>query len=139
MFYIGFILLLLPFSAKSDQYICTTDKATGFFYEKNKKEWISTNFKSEDKFVIKQTKPIKENSFSTYEVTKFGDESPMYRCNYSSNDNPIIRCSLRTSFFPNIFYYSKTTGQFQEYVHGTLVTGQTSDTPYIAIGKCSPF
>lgn len=123
----------------ADQFICTTNKITGFSYDKNKKEWVNTNFIAEDKFVIKQVEPTSINNYSGYEVTKIGDKISIYRCSQSFNDSPIIQCTFKGPFFPNIFYYSKVTGSFQEYSHGTLVTGQTSDTPYIAIGKCSSF
>ena len=60
---------------KDMAYYCTSEVATGLFYNKDLKRWVSTNFKPSDPFVLRlkfeETKMEKEYSFSTEELATY--------------------------------------------------------------------
>jgi hypothetical protein len=48
-----FLFLVAPaLFAAEERYLCVADKATGFNYNSITKEWVQTNFKGDDKYLI---------------------------------------------------------------------------------------
>src|SRR6266581_3355011 len=62
--------------ALAEQYLCVPDKATGFAYDINSKDWGYTRFKTDKKYLIA---PSKEKEY-VYAFTEVGDKSPIAYC-----------------------------------------------------------
>jgi len=138
-------ILLSSFSYNviaTEQYICTANKSTGFSYNKATKEWNSTHFKADSKYLFSTSKDKKY----TYKVSKFGSKSPVALCNQLFSDHGSIQCN---EGFGTDFRFNKENGRYlfimgfgyyfvrPDTPNGTKDEG--SDTPFMEIGKCLPF
>ena len=129
-------LLLLPATqpaAAADQYLCITDKATGFYFEDG--EWNTANFKTGRKFLIR--KPNKEelevtiaNIGRDFVVSEFGDKSTLLWCDED------FYCVGHV----DDFLFDKKTLRFLYIYKGGYVSGidNNDNTPAMQIGTCSP-
>jgi hypothetical protein len=53
---VGLLYGLLSASATaSTSYVCVVDMATGFAFDKSRKEWLTTNFKADTKYLLSQS------------------------------------------------------------------------------------
>jgi hypothetical protein len=133
-------LITVTAPALTEQYLCVPDKATGFAYNKNTKEWDTTEFKT-SQFVIAPVKGGKP----AYRVTDIGDESLPGYCDKDYNEAGILFCYV----YGGDLRFNKVNGRFlRVFVHGYYTVGipgpinETDDdsgTPMIEIGKCSAF
>jgi Na+-translocating ferredoxin:NAD+ oxidoreductase RnfG subunit len=133
-------VLLSGIAYTSEQYICTADKATGFSYNKSLKQWQSTHFKTDTKYIISMSD---NKSLAEFVVRKVGDSEPTIYCKDSFNEAGYLHCEDITTFKfnrKNGRYISvNLLGYFNVIPGLNKITDENSDTPYLEIGKCSPF
>jgi hypothetical protein len=121
--------------AEPGSYLCISDLSTGFRPEG--KEWRVAKFKVEnERFIVKavpeyEWQPNKVN----YEVTQFGDKSPLHRCHRASTAEQMTCGGLGLGFMMNF-----RTLRFQEFYGHGFLSGKDDgkNTPYLTIGKCAP-
>ncbi len=132
-------VLALSTAAHAEQYICVADKVVGFLYDKDTKEWLGSNFTVDGKYVIKQT----ADGVNAYTVTKMGESWTELLCKEGFNQYGYLFCEqLATTFRFNKRsgrYIRGSLGGYYNVIPGSDDTEVTSDTPFIEIGKCSPF
>jgi hypothetical protein len=137
------LLTLVSFAfankASAAQWICLTEQSTGFYFDTALKLWKPTNFRSESKFVVK-------NSTLTgykYDIKKVGQEFPIASC----KDDFFASTFLHCSGIGGSFKFNKVTLRFQNVYEmgyfnptpGLNNAKEGEDTPAIEIGKCSEF
>ena len=131
---------LIPTSIfAADSYLCIADKSTGFYYNKDTKEWESTSFKTDDKFILKKAK--EDSDVVTVEGAKvgdliyhnFGSSFPFGYCTEIGGWENTYDCKIMgggiAKFSANKMTFLKV------YTYGYW---RGTDTPYMEIGKCSP-
>ena len=121
-------------SAESGSYLCITDKATGFSFDKERKSWEEASFNIEPMRYILKPSPTKEHP-NGWEVAQFGEDFPLASCPDGFNTAQVIRCENMV-----LFIFDSQTGRFiyVYYIGYTRPFGKEgSDTPTLAIGKCS--
>jgi hypothetical protein len=116
------------------------DMATGFAFDKNRKELHSANFKADGKyFVSKPSELIPGLDLYLWQVTQVGTIVPESMCENNFNHGVLVcntgvslfRMSSRTLRFMLIY-------QMGYVIDGTEEMKEGENTPYMAIGKCSP-
>lgn len=120
-------------------FLCVTEKATGFKYNKNTDSWEQAAFKPETKYVVKKSS-LKGYS---WEVMFLGDSFTLTQCKEDFNSVGALFCEGMTSF-----RFNKNNGRFiSSYMFGywTYKKSNSSggkneggDTPSLEIGRCSP-
>ncbi len=133
-------LLLSDVAYAGEQYLCTADRASGFSFNKSSKEWEHTTFKANSKYVI--SKP--DDGSSAFVVREIGQSFPTAWCKDAFNQAGFLFCEG----IGGDFKFNRRNGRFiSAYLMGYFnvvpgvneITDATSDTPYVEIGKCSPF
>lgn len=129
-----------------EQFLCVGEQVSGFSYDKNSKQWGSTRFSNTGKFVISKSTGGK----AAFEITEVGERYPIGACKEGFSSEGILYCEL----WLGTFRFNKTNGRFmQTHLFGYIEVGQAqifsergdvvidsnANTPYMQIGKCSPF
>jgi len=129
-----------------EQFLCVSEQAAGFSYDKNSKQWASTKFSSTEKYVISKSTGAK----AAFEITEVGDKYSSGWCKEGFSSEGILYCEL----LYGVFRFNKTNGRFiRTHLFGYVEVGQAqifsergdvvidsnANTPYMQIGKCSPF
>ena len=123
---------------KPEQYLCVTDHSAGVVYSAPEKSWRPTIFRPDAKYIVaKSSRPTE-----AFQVTQVGQSIVSYRCKEGFNEYGYLSCRGLGDFT-----YNKKNGRFLAthtvgYVNvglGPELTDANSDTPSVAIGKCSPF
>jgi hypothetical protein len=132
-------LALLPLVAWGEGYICAADMAAGFSY--NRGTWQGSSFQATDRFVV--SRRTQEDDANTkwrdpnvrWKITELGDSTPLMSCeDFSEKGN--LYCYGLGEF--------KMDGKSLRFLYAYLYgywrgpSREGRDTPYIAIGKCSP-
>lgn len=133
-------VILIPITAfAAESYLCAADMATGFSFDKATKQWNATTFKPDKKYIVNKSLSKK----ATWEVKEVGTKYPLvgYKEDFSSEG--YLYCNGFLKFKMNNkslrFLSAYLMGYYEDYTDqepGEPEEGE--DTPYIAIGKCSP-
>jgi hypothetical protein len=132
-------LILLPTVNAATGYVCVVDQATGFS-QKRDGQWVQTGFKpgttyNVSRAVGKDAMPSGSPPRFEWVVKEVGSERTAYRCP-DFNPAEILRCGG----VGGTFILDKKALRFQyTYEIGYVFYFGSGDTPYIAIGKCSPY
>ncbi|HAT9099622.1 TPA: hypothetical protein JBF32_14310 [Legionella pneumophila] len=121
----------------SDKYLCIEKHSVGFKYTTKSNDWENANF-TRDEYIISKCNSSDQQSFLTYDCkykfTKVGDTQPSGKCSYYPKISIIcepylakLKINLKNGRF--IYVYSE----------GYWNSNFESDTPYMAIGICTPF
>lgn len=133
-------LLSAPASA-SETYLCVADMATGFAFDESQKEWHSTDFNTDNKYVVSKAK----SGRYAWVVATVGKTTMPTLCNNGFNADGILVCreghrefrmnksNLR---FLTSFLFGYWTDLFRGSSPGLFKEGDS--TPNIEIGKCNP-
>jgi len=130
---------VVSFAFADEQYLCTADSSSGFYFYKAAKSWQRTTFKADSKYTI--SKP--EGSKWAFVVRKVPDFSPIAVCEDGFDKTGLLFCK-GTGYD---FRFNRNNGRYlAAYLLGYFnVPGTndkadaTSDTPFIIeIGTCSP-
>ena len=133
-----FVCLLLVSAAYGEEkYICIAEKTTGFRYDEQKKEWQRAFFKTDNKYILSKC----PGSDCAYQLVGIGEKNPISTCKETFNSAGYIFCSMQAEF-----KFNKHNGRFL-LVHSLgyynvspgVYTDKSSPTPFMEIGKCSPF
>jgi hypothetical protein len=121
-------------------YLCVSESSAGFRYDKQTKTWKGTNFRTDDKYLIA---PSKSPNYA-FQVTRVGESSPAVSCDNGFNEPGYLHCEGIGGEFKfnrrnGRFLFAFVTGYFNVIPSLNDITDETSDTPFIEIGKCSPF
>jgi len=131
-------LFAAPASA-SDSYVCVTDMATGFAFNETRKQWHSTDFKENTKYLVSRAK----REGYAWEVKTVGSTIALIFCKADFNEAGALRCegdlaefsmnkkNLRFLYFYRAGYWTDNTGS-------NVLGREGGNTPAIGIGKCSP-
>ena len=142
-------LLFVSSICQADQYLCITNKATGFDFNEQSNDWETTSFKTADhKYIISQVVESEENPYKgkKYMVVKMGKSTPSFLCESDIDSDGFLFCEAYGTC--GGFRFNKTNGRFiLHFMIGYYnvlpdlngITDKTSDTPFIEIGTCSPF
>ncbi len=139
------LMAVLSGSATAEQYLCVPEKATGFAYDTKKNEWSVKEFNTDYKWIIASGKKgnvlgnpaFEEFSFA---VTKVGEKDPLRYCKSAFNKVGFLSCGSFHFNRNNGRYLLSDSGGYWNVGKGLLMeTDQASSTPYLEIGKCSPF
>lgn len=135
------------FAQGRDGYFCTTDHATGFAFNKAKKQWGTVTFQETGKFLITRASPAELKNGNVWVVKKVGSSSPDFVCQADFNDFGYLNCKGLTEFIfnrkNNRFLSSYMIGYVSDAIEGNeaataLLGPEGSNTPAMQIGRCSP-
>lgn len=138
---IGIVSLLIANHIEAEeQYLCTADKVSGFSFNENSKEWKQSSFKANSKYVVSRL----SDSSTAFVVREIGNSFPDAWCEDPFTDAGYLHCRRLGGDFSlnrkNGRYIASSLMGYLNVVPGVNdITDKTSDTPYIEIGKCSPF
>jgi len=131
--------------ADAEQYLCITDYSTGFSYSDNSKSWGPTSFKTADyNYIIsgakEKSRDLVVQKNSKYKVTQVGKNYSECSCKENFNEYGILSCNC----LGGKFIFNKDNGRFLKtyligYTYIEKGQDENSNTPYMSIGKCSPF
>ena len=133
--------LCWPAMVLAQQYVCVPDAMTGFSYNPATKQWTTTRFNTDFKYVLSPAK----NGRDAFVLTKVGEREAEGYCRNAFNEAGFLFCSSITS---GEFKFNRRNGRylmvFQEgyYLVGKgmwAATDEDSGTPAMQIGKCTPF
>ena len=130
-------LVFLSGPVDAQEYLCVPDLATGFTFRDN--AWTSAKFKVEGQYLIApSSRPDR-----AFGVTKIGEGSEFARCELDFNEPGFLFCEglgveLKFNRANGRFLRVDNIGYLNVLPEVNDITDQTSDTPVIEIGKCSP-
>ena len=131
--------VVTSFAFADEQYRCTADSASGFYFNRAAESWQRTKIKADSKYTI--SKP--EGSKWAFVVRKVRDFSPIATCKDGFDEGGLLFCK-GTGYD---FRFNRNNGRYLaayllgyfDVLSGTNdKTDATSDTPFIEIGTCSP-
>ena len=135
----GLVIFAYSEASGEERYLCVPDNSTGFKYNKNSKTWEQANFSTNDKYIVTQS----DDKRCAFKVTRFGDTSRISCCEQGFNESGCLHCEGMITFYFNkkngTYLLPHVLGYFSVLPGGFFETDEKSDTPYIQIGKCSPF
>jgi hypothetical protein len=128
--------------AHDERYLCVQEMATGFGFDEKLNKWTNAVFHPTENYMVTTS----SSSGRTYQISKTGLKVPVGYCEKGFTDHGSLFCDMD---FGQVMF-NKSTGRFLvSYMAGYYDTGPGgrftdglglgSDTPFIAIGKCSPF
>jgi hypothetical protein len=138
------LFALLPLMARADGFICVTDMVTGFTSKEG--EWKSANFEPNRKFVVSPAAQANQAGMPTppavpeakWAVLVLGDKRATNICPEFDALGNLVCLGPFSEFRMNKdslrFLYSYLSGYWDR----SALASEAGDTPYIAIGKCSP-
>ena len=135
------------FAQGRDGYFCTTDLATGFAFNKAKKQWVTVSFHETEKFLISRASLAELKLGNVWVVKKVGSNTPDFVCPADFTDGGYLHCKGFSEFTfnrkNNRFLSSYMIGYVTDAIEGTetasaLLGQEGSNTPAIQIGRCSP-
>jgi hypothetical protein len=134
--------LLCVSATASTSYVCVVDMATGFAFNKSHKQWECMHFNADTKYLLSQSTEEKY----AWVVKEVGSRStiPEAVCVDDFNDVGHLFCEGLLSEFrinkKNLrFLLVYPVGYWNDNREGmtTELRPEGTDTPYMAIGKCS--
>lgn len=142
---VGLSLLFVANSAPAENaFFCTADKSTGFSFQKDSGEWAQTKFNTQnEKYILRpmtKEERFQHEAVGAYALFKLGETDPEIRCTkapYISGDNlAFVNCS----YFGSALRFAQKTLRYVITFQGSYILDnpESTDTPYIEIGKCSP-
>jgi len=135
------VFALLPLASWGEGYTCTADMATGFSFKGGM--WNSANFQPDRQFIVRPTTQTEQPVMPTvldpkWDVLVVGDKRPSNVCPEFDTTGNLVCLGPYSEFRMNKdslrFLYSYLSGYWDRGPPGS----EAGDTPYIAIGKCSP-
>ena len=125
-----------------ERYICVQEMVTGFAFDEKLNKWTNAVFQPTGKYTV--TTSI--SGGRPYQISKIGLKAPVGYCEKGFTDQGDLFCNMSYGQF----IFNKPTGRFLvSYMAGYYASGPGGrftdgsglglDTPFVAIGKCTPF
>jgi hypothetical protein len=136
---LGVLLLATSAVASETSYLCVTDLATGFSFDKTTSSWKVANFAPRGKYLVSRS----SGKGYAWEVKAVGDKEPQATCKKDFSEFGTLVCEGFTELRMN-----RNSGRFlaiyaigywsddKNLLDGILREG--ANTPNMEIGKCSP-
>jgi hypothetical protein len=103
----------------SASYLCVTDMATGFAFDKGRQQWHSTTFRSGDKYIVSQPTTGKH----AWEVKEVGERESLIWCGEDFNKYGLLFCEgvgeLRMNKHTLRFLYVYPQGYWNDKLAGS--------------------
>jgi len=124
----------------TEQYLCIADQSIGFEYNKIAKQWGGARFEAGSKYVISKSK----DPNAAFQITEGGVSSPIGLCGQGFDDAGYLVCNIVFGTFTfhksnGRFIRSNPFGYAEVGPDSIVKSDEETDTPYMEIGKCSPF
>ena len=143
--YIAILLLVFSGSAIADAYFCTTNKSTGYIFDKSQRSWVESRFYA-SKYVIREPEDSQQDTIK-FEVVRHGDlEILTALCRNNFGEYGFLNCSGGDT----VFRFNRKNKRFlHAYYRGYVDVLPGSDhpmygrndgdgaTPHIDIGVCT--
>lgn len=117
-----------------ERYLCLADQATGFMRQDG--EWQATQFTASlRRFIIRPS----DQEGVAYSVEVVGLDVPYYYCAEDFSDGDLLRCD---GYLGSAFTLNRKAETFIASSMGAYVVEsdkEQHDTPFMEIGRCSPF
>jgi hypothetical protein len=133
-------------------WLCVSDKAAGFSYDKKTKSWNPITFRTSDKYIVRKPSSNEMSLLqsvygdalkpTSYVVVTLGESDPLL-CDDIDKLTGVITCGGRFEQFAiephslrmQRYYKAGYLSQYSEY---NAKRKEDPDTPEIQIGRCSP-
>ena len=130
----------VPTDSRTGQYLCVSERSAGFKFDARADSWASTNFRTEAKYLVAPSK----NAQYAFQITKVGENIPTASCEDGFNEPGYLLCTGIGGEFKfnrdnGRFLLVYAIGYFNVLPKLNQITDEKSDTPFLEIGKCSPF
>ena len=134
------VLFFVSSTSFAEKYICLADIVTGFKYSETSEKWVETGFLADDKYIISES----DTERYAFEVVKIGSKYPEANCEEGFGEYGFLICNgagqdFRFQKKNGRYIRSNVMGYFNVLPSSNGITDSTSDTPFLEIGKCSPF
>jgi len=132
-----FVALTLTVFAEGERYICISEEAVGFSFNKTLKQWKGQVSKAIEKYIVSKSSDSKG-----WKVKNIGELSEFteMNCGDGFNESGYINCE---SFGSNFRMYKKTFRYIfwhpRGYITPDLAGEEGNVMPFMEIGKCSSF
>lgn len=130
-------LFSLSFQVSAEQWLCVTERMTGFYLSDKTKAWEPGVFTDRPKYVISS---YAESGKIRYKVKEHGmnNEFPTCQDYVNQQDEYFITCQDK---YGSSFLFNKTRNRFQysNVVGGYVYPYLKNTPPYMSIGLCSSF
>ena len=138
------VLALMPVVARGEGYLCVADMATGFSY--NDGAWRSGGLKASEKYLVHRSDASGAIGIKAakWYVSEFGSKSAAAVCYDDFDKSGNLFCKQQDRFDVDYvdFRMNKNSLRFlYAYLAGYWdreAGTEAGDTPYLAIGRCSP-
>lgn len=125
-------------SALAEGWLCIADHAAGFKYNETSKDWEPTTFKTNKKYLIKES----GSGEFKWHVTEFGSIMPVSFCAENRvGKGYIFNCEGIEEFILNTkngrFMSIYAIGYWTLDPNDPLLSGEADNTPSMQIGTCS--
>lgn len=124
---------ILAGATSAEQYVCTDNTQTGFYFNSNTENWLSYQWFEDHSFLV-------DTDAET--VSQFGRSGVIYgpddckRSQNASDDNSYLACHSFDTMMGMII--NRDLLRFTRTYYAGYVTGdQEIDTPLVAIGTCA--
>jgi hypothetical protein len=137
---VGLLCGLLSLSATaSTSYVCVTDMATGFAFDQNRKQWRTADFNAGKKYLVSKA----TGEPYAWEVKEIGTSWALMVCAHDFNEGGSLFCKgtgmdLSMNKKTLRFLVTYPVGYWADNVVDAEWAKEGANSPYMAIGKCSP-
>lgn len=137
---IGLAILGYGEVSGQEKYLCVSDRSTGFRYDESSKSWEQARFKANRKYIISKS----DDKEYTFKVIRIGENYPICYCMQGFNEPGYLFCQgpggdFRFNKKNGRYILIYSIGYYNVLPDSMFLTDENSDTPFIEIGKCSPF
>lgn len=149
---IATLLVSLSNITLGQQYLCIGDLATGFSFNESINQWQRSSFSVDDSRYVVSRDENSSGDVNNYVVKRIGEDFILATCSNDFSEAGSMTC--RNGF--NTFNINRENGRFMHvfsFGYWTVLSRNENDpfqdflgiydeaanTPYIEIGKCSPF
>jgi hypothetical protein len=142
---LSFALCFSGAAVAANSYLCISDHATGFAFNKATGQWHEANFQAGTKYLLSK-------QAGGWVLKEFGNETPVVRCPKDFNDSSYLICGdgsvdFRMNRHVLRFQKAQLLGYYVDYdalnalmknAPGYTPLLEGGDTPALEIGKCTP-
>ena len=136
-----------PTKGPTEKFLCVVEKSSGLSYNSALKDWQSTVFRADKKYIVSPAMSPFPDLFkpeNAFEITELGDSIRTGWCKAGFTKDGFLFCDM----FGGEFKFDRNSGRFLvSYTMGYFAVppdsintpAENDNTPYVAIGKCSSF